>query len=89
MLGKIIEDEKIAVTPEEIDTEIQNMIKGSAENKDELFKVLNTEEARQSIEQQLIARKAVQRLTEIAQGNAEKEKPAKKADKKSKKEAEQ
>ena len=69
VLGTVAEKEKIEVSELEIDTEIGNMIKGATENNDELAKVLNTPQARQSIEQTLIARKTMQRLVAIATGS--------------------
>ena len=53
----------------ELDAEIENMTKDATENKGELKKVLNTPQARESIEQTLLARKTIQRLTEAAQGS--------------------
>lgn len=69
VLGKIVEEENIEVSGSEIDTEIESMTKDATENKDELLKVLNTPQARESIERTLITRKAIQRLVEIAQGS--------------------
>lgn len=66
VLGQIVDEEKLAVTELEIDTEIENMTKGATDNKDTILKVLNTPQARQSIEQTLITRKAIGRLVEIA-----------------------
>ncbi len=60
------EEEKIEVSDEEINTEIENMLKGATEKKEELGKFLNTPQARESIKQTLITRKAVQRLVDIA-----------------------
>ena len=67
-LGKIAEEEKFTVSDSEINTEIENIIKSAAENKDELNKALNTPPARKSIGQALITRKTMQRLVEIAKG---------------------
>ena len=71
VLGKITEEEKIEVSGDEIDAEIEEMTKNNTENKDELVKVLNMPQARESIEQTLITRKTIQRLVEIAQGSKE------------------
>ena len=68
VLGKITEEEKIEVTDSDIDTEIEEMTKNATENKNELARALSTPQARQSIEQQLLTRKTIQRMTEIAQG---------------------
>ncbi len=71
VLAKIAEEEKIEVSASDIDTEIEEMTKSAAENKNELEKALSTSQARQSIEQQLITRKTIQRMTEMAQGSKE------------------
>ena len=71
VLGKIVEEEKIEVSGSEIDTEIENVTKSATGNKDEIEKILNTPAARESIEQTLITRKAIQRLVEIAKGSKE------------------
>ncbi len=71
VLGKIVEEEKIEASASEIDTEIANIKKSATENKEELEKVLNTPQARESIEQTLITRKTIQQLVEIAKGSKE------------------
>ena len=68
LLGRVIVDEKIEVTGDEIDTEIEKMMAGAAGEKSELEKLLYTAPARQSIEQTLITRKVIQQLVDIAQG---------------------
>jgi len=69
VLGKIVEEEKIEVGDAEIDAEIENMIKGAADNKGELQKFLDTLAGRESIKQLLITRKTIQQLVEIAKGS--------------------
>jgi len=71
VLGKITEEDKIEVGDSEVDTEIEDMTKSVTENKDELKKVLDTPQARESIRQTLITRKTIQRLGEIADGSKE------------------
>lgn len=66
VLGKIAVEEKIEVEDAEIDTEIENLTKNATENKEQIEKVLNTAQARESIKQTLITRKTIQRLAEIA-----------------------
>ena len=66
VLGKIVEEEKVGVDDSEIDAEIETMVKNAAENAGELGKALNTPQARESIEQRLISRKAIEKLVEIA-----------------------
>lgn len=71
VLGKVVEEEEIEASDSEIDIETENMIESATTNKDELLKVLNTPQARASIGQTLITRKAMQLLGEIAQGSRE------------------
>ncbi|MFC1943673.1 hypothetical protein ACFLWO_03760, partial [Chloroflexota bacterium] len=71
VLGKVVEEEKIEVSDSEIDIEIENMTKSTTENKDELEKVLNTPQIRESIKQTLITRKTIQLLVDIAKGSEE------------------
>ncbi len=66
VLGKVAQEEKIEVSGSEIDAEVENATRGATEKKDELQKLLNTPQSRESIEQLLIARKTIQRLVEIA-----------------------
>jgi len=69
VLGKIAEEEKVEVSDSEVDAEIENMLKNTTDNKDELQKFLSTPQSRESIEQLLITRKTIQRLAEIAKGS--------------------
>jgi trigger factor len=70
VLGKIAEDEKIAVAPPEVDAEIENMMKGAGDNAERLQELFGSPQAHQIMENRMIARKAVQRLVNIAMGNA-------------------
>jgi len=67
VLGQINEAEKIEVTKSDIDAELDRMIQGAGEKKDEAKKQLDTPQVRSSLEQILATRKTVQRLVEIAQ----------------------
>ena len=69
VLGEVAREEKVEVNDSEIDTEIEEMIKSATENKDELNKLLNNSQSRESIKQLLITRKTIQRLVEIARGS--------------------
>jgi trigger factor len=66
VLGKLAEVEEIKVSDEEVDAEIENMIKDTTEKKDELKKVLNDPQIRESITQSMITRKTMEKLTEYA-----------------------
>jgi trigger factor len=69
VLGKVAEGEKVEVNDSEIDTEIENMVKGAAEeNKEEFGKFLSTPQSREAIRQSLVTRKTLRRLVEIAEG---------------------
>ena len=69
VLGKVVEEEKIEVSNSEIEAEIENMTKSAGGTKSGLQKTLDTPQARESIRQLLISRKAVQRLVEMAEGS--------------------
>jgi trigger factor len=72
ILGKVAEEEKIEVAEAEVDEEIETMAQGAGERGEELRKAFNSAAARQSIEEVLLTRKTLKRLTEIAQeGEAE------------------
>jgi trigger factor len=66
VLGKINQAEKIEVSEADIDAELERMIEGAGEKKDEARKQLNTSQVRNSLEQVVATRKTVQRLVEIA-----------------------
>ena len=68
VLGRVVEEEKVEVSDSEIDAEIENMLKGATEKKDELKEFFNTPQSRDSLKQLLITRKTIQRLVEIAKG---------------------
>jgi trigger factor len=67
VLGKVAEAEKIEVSDAEIDAELDRMVGGAGEKKNEARKQLNTPQVRRSLEQMVASRKTVQRLVEIAE----------------------
>jgi trigger factor len=67
VVGKIAELENIKVDHEEIHAEMEEMINTTSGDKEELRKALETPRNHGSIEDTLIARKTIKRLTEIAQ----------------------
>lgn len=70
VLGEVAKAEKIEVSNSEIDAEIKDMTQDTDEaKKDELKRLLNTPQSRDSIKQTLTTRKTVQRLAEIAKGS--------------------
>lgn len=72
VLSKLADAEKIEVTPEEVDAEIDGMIQGAGESGDRLRRALR--QSRDSIENMLLTRKTLQRLVDIATSGAEEEK---------------
>jgi trigger factor len=76
VVGKIAETEKIKVDHDEIHKEIEEMVNTSTGDKEELRKALETQRNHESIEDTLVARKTIQRLTEIAQSTKEAKKEA-------------
>jgi trigger factor len=67
VLSKIAETEKIEVTEEEILNGISNMIRSIGQDKqDEMRKLLDTPQTRQSLTQSIKTRKVIERLTNIA-----------------------
>ncbi|HET7010814.1 MAG TPA: trigger factor [Anaerolineales bacterium] len=70
VLGKVVEAEGLAVTPEDIDAEIERMSAPLKERADGLKKLLDTPTSRHRIELDLLTDKAVRRLADIARGRA-------------------
>jgi trigger factor len=67
VLSKISEMEKIEVSEDEIKNGINNMVRSIGDDKkEEMIKLLDTPQNRQSITQSLKTRKTIERLTEIA-----------------------
>jgi trigger factor len=66
VLDRVAEAEKIEVNDADIDAELERMIEGAGDKKDEARKQLNTPQVRSSLGQIVAARKTVQRLLEIA-----------------------
>jgi trigger factor len=71
VLEKIAEEEKIEVSTSEIDEEIEKMAKDADKQAEEVRKLFNLPQARQSIEQFLISRKTMERLKQTASGSVE------------------
>jgi trigger factor len=66
VLDRIAEVEKIEVNDADIDAELERMIEGAGDKKDEARQQLNTPQVRGSLGQMVATRKTVQRLVEIA-----------------------
>ena len=88
-LSKLAEVEKIEVSNAEIDESLDNMAgNASEERKEELRKMLDTPQTRESIKQSLLTRKTIEFLTDIAKGPEKTETGAKKKKQKEEKENE-
>lgn len=72
-LGKLAEEEKFEVAAEEIDEEIEIMVQNAGEQGENMRKLFQSPGTRKSLENVIITRKTVQRLVQIASGEAEAE----------------
>jgi len=68
VLGRVAEAEKIEVTDDEINADLEKLVQG-AENKTEMKERVASPQIRDSMEQGLTTQKTVQRLVEIAKGS--------------------
>lgn len=66
VLAKIAEEENIEVGEAEIDEEVEKILKDAGKQTEELSKLLDLAQTRESIKQFIIARKTVERLVQIA-----------------------
>lgn len=70
-LNQIMNEEKLEVTPGEIDAEIEMMVNDAKENSEAVAKFFASPAARLTLERSLLTRKTVARLTAIARGEME------------------
>jgi trigger factor len=68
VLGQLAESEKIEVADSDIDAEVEKMAQDADKQAEDVRKFFSLPQARESIKQFLIGRKAVERLVEIAKG---------------------
>ena len=68
VLGKIYEAEKIEVSDSEIDAEVEKMVQGAGEQGPQMREMLASPQAKGTIRQELLTRKTIDRLVEIATG---------------------
>jgi len=67
VMSKVAEAEKIEVAEPDMENGIDNMTRGTAEEqREEMRKLLDTPQTRESLKQSLRTRKTIERLTEIA-----------------------
>ena len=82
VLSKIAEIEKIEVSEEEIMNSIKNMVRSIGQDKqEEMRKILDTPQTRQSLTQSIKTRKVIERLTDIANNKEESVKEKKEEEK--------
>ncbi len=82
VLSKISQEEKIEVTEDDIKNGISNMVRGIGDDKkEEMVKLLDTPQNRQSITQSLKTRKTIERLSEIAKNSSSSDKEKKEEEK--------
>lgn len=67
-IGKVAELEGIVITPEDVNLEIENVLKEAGAQADKLKENLESDEGKQSIERVLTRRKTLEQLVKIAKG---------------------
>lgn len=70
VLGKLAEEEKIEISPSEVDNKVTE-ITGGAEDQEKATQFFSLPQVRQQIEQSLYTEKTMDRLLQIATGNVE------------------
>jgi trigger factor len=70
VIDKVAEEEKIEVSVEDIDKQIDSIAQSAGDKSGEFRKILDTPEGRHRIEHSVRDRKAVDRLVEIAEGKS-------------------
>ena len=76
VLSKLMEEEGIEATEEQIEGEIEALAQGAGERADEVKQFFTSPVGRQSLHQTLLGRNTVQRLVDIASGQVETETPS-------------
>lgn len=69
VVGQLAEEEKIEVTPDEINAEVEKMTRDAGDKAEQIRKLFEMPSARDSLENNLLRRKTVERLVEIAGRN--------------------
>ena len=67
-LSRLAEIQQVQVAPEEVDAEIESIVKGSGEHADRMRQVLTAQSGRDSVARSLLTRKTLERLAAIARG---------------------
>jgi len=71
VLGKVAEEEKLEVTDEEMEQELDAMAVRSPSNASSMRAVFSSPDGRRTVENMVLTRKVMERLQEIAQGKAD------------------
>ncbi|MFW6126153.1 MAG: trigger factor [Chloroflexota bacterium] len=72
VLSKVMEEEGIEATDEQIEEQTETLVRGAGERGEEARQFFTSPIGRQSLQQTLLGRNTVQRLVEIASGEADK-----------------
>ncbi len=70
VIGQVIQDEGIVVSDDEINAEIESMVKDAGERGTQLRQLFSYPQSRESLRRSVLTRKAVERLADIARGTA-------------------
>jgi len=68
ILQKVVEEEKLEVTDSEIDVEVGRRVENAGEGREQVQEALSSREARESLRNELVSRKAIDFLVRIATG---------------------
>lgn len=80
-LGRVAEEEKIDISESEIDADIERMLESVKEKKEDIQKIFNTPQSRESIKQILMTRKTINILVETAKDSKKPTKATKEEEK--------
>jgi trigger factor len=73
VLGRVAEEEKIELSPTEIEAGIEEVVQNAGKKSEEWRRIFSSPPGRRWIEQRLLRRKTVDRIVEIAQSSASEE----------------
>jgi FKBP-type peptidyl-prolyl cis-trans isomerase (trigger factor) len=71
VLDEVAEAEKVAADEAEVTAEVEKLVQSSGGKEEDIKKLLELPQTRRSVEQVIVRRKTLQRLTEIARSSAE------------------
>ena len=76
ILEKLSEEEKIVVTPEDVDKQIEEILAASGSSDESVRQTVSSEGFRNSVESTLLNRRTLERLAQIVQGNETENEPS-------------